>query len=134
MQPSENIQSIAEEIQSLEAKGAKLTAAWAQFERGSTDDVRQVRELTAASLDRLTALSANLEEQLRQLDDGAERDRIEHAFHIVQELRQSRAANQSLLDQMLAGNSNRFFEYFRALAIKEQAAQTQSAELQNLLH
>ncbi len=129
----DHIQSLASDIADLEQQGASLSAGWLEFERGDTEDIEKLHTLSDRSLQRLSELSSQLEEKLRQLQLGEERRRLEQAYNITQELLQSRTANQSLLTKMLTSDQE-FYEYFRALAIKEQAAQKQSKQLEELLH
>ncbi|MDQ0190587.1 hypothetical protein JI721_00560 [Alicyclobacillus cycloheptanicus] len=131
---SDDLLAIAQEIQSFEAEGAALSDDWYRFERGTTEDLEQLKRLADQSFARLTTLADRLQARLRQQHPGPERERLQHAYELTQELLQSRAANRELLEDMLApGDAQQYFEFFRALAIKEQAAKAQAEELTQLL-
>ncbi|WDL97378.1 hypothetical protein [Alicyclobacillus sp. ALC3] len=128
----DHIHSLVTDIVDLEQQGASLSAGWLQFERGDSEDIEKLHTLSDRSHQRLSELSARLEDILGRLQPSEERRRMEQAYNITQELLQSRTANQSLLTKMLSSDQE-FYEYFRALAIKEQAAQKQSKQLEELL-
>lgn len=131
--PNDDLCKLAQDIVSLEDQGMQLTSNWVRFEPGDAADVAHLQHLSDTSVQRLTHLAQKLELSLQQKTDAKERHRFEHAYNIVMELLQSRAANQSLLEQMSRSDDLHFFEYFRALAIKEQAAAEQARQLEELL-
>lgn len=128
----DHIQSLATDIAELEQQGAALSVGWLEFERGDKKDIEKLHTLSDQSHRQLSLLSSRLEHKLREMQPSDERRRLEQAYNITQELLQSRAANQSLLNKMMSSDEE-FYEYFRALAIKEQAAQKQSRQLEELL-
>lgn len=126
----DDLSKLAEDIRSIETKSAALTADWRHFERGDASDVAELKRLSVRSEAYLEKLASGLQQRLRETQDDG---RLAQAYNIVAELRQSRSAVQSLLDPMSGSDGQSYFEYFRALAIKEKAAATQAAQLSKLL-
>lgn len=129
----ENIQNLANGIAEIELQGAALSARWLQFERGGAEDIEKLHTLSERSHRHLCELSTKLEQQLQRMDPGDNRRHLEQAYNITKELLQSREANRSLLSEMKSSDTEGSYEYFRALAIKEQAAEKQSKQLVDLL-
>ncbi|MCL6444578.1 MAG: hypothetical protein K6T83_14190 [Alicyclobacillus sp.] len=128
----QELQRAAELLAQLEADGARISAPWYEFSTPDTEAMRQLEMRLASSAEHLASLSADLDRILKTLQDDGERTRFQEAYHLTQELLQSREASRTLLQTVLSNPNQAHAEYVRAVALKEKAAAEQAAQLASM--
>lgn len=111
----------------------KLSDPWFHFGEFRIEEAKRLLELQNASLATLTRLAKSVDLWIREHPRDSRLEDAEYAYHLIQEMIQSRSANTELLQNMLSDPSERHPEFGRALAIKERAASEQANTLQQLV-
>ncbi|MCL6515667.1 hypothetical protein [Alicyclobacillus sp.] len=123
--------TMAEQVMAIEREGAALTRPWYTFEPPKSGDPERLHALLQQSKETLDRMAPLLDERVRGAGDR-DRPALQHAYNLVAELRQSREATEALLQADREGTRG-YQEDFRALAIKEQAAEQQARQLFDVL-
>lgn len=132
MNVEKNLFDLARQVETLETAAVEVSKQWYEFAAGKKTDFEELDRLSSESLDVLTQLSNSLAETIHNLGArDSQRDSLQYAYNLVQELIQSRQANVEMLDSILSGKD--FKEYLRALSIKEKAALQQATTLRHTL-
>jgi len=124
----DNLTDLAQTVHDIEHQGAELTRAWYLGSTGSDTDLKHLQNATTESIKALQELSDNLNERLLSTPEN-DRQTVQYAYNLVQELLQSRQANDELLNSLLEQQNSHFSEYYRALSVKEKAAEQQAEKL-----
>lgn len=130
MESAQDLVEMAAQIHDHERQGRDISAPWYHFEHADSDTVERLKTCTSESLELLNTLSRRLDEQLHA--DGGTNRMLQHAWHIVQELIQSRTASQEMLENILTDGAG-YQEFYRALSLKEKAAEQQARQLKETL-
>lgn len=133
MQDLTSIARLSGQISTLEQHNASLSATWYEAKPTDMRDVQTLTENCRQSLEHLQRVSEQLDANLRSADSGSIRDQLQYAYNLTKELMQSRQANLELLHLMLGDSQAGTDEYFRAISIKERAAQEQCQKLESAL-
>lgn len=122
---------LAEKVHDLEASGFQISSAWYELEPADRRELERLTGIVTESLNYLQKLAAELNRRLREVRlQMAERDQLQYAYNLTQELIQSRSAVLEILHTV---DDDAKLEYLRALAIKERAAETQAKTLAQTL-
>lgn len=122
---------MAEDISQIEDKGMTLSESWYLTGSPTESELKTLATLHHDSLDLLDRLSSQLDDSLKQTEKSENRQAMQHAYNLIEELIQSRQADLALLTTM-QGDENHP-EFGRALAIKERAAVSQANTLKDAL-
>ncbi|SFU74619.1 hypothetical protein [Alicyclobacillus macrosporangiidus] len=118
---------LAQDVWALEQEGANLSQTWYGFETPEAGALKRLHTVNGQALTKLERLAQGLDSRVRSADDG-DRPHLQHAYHLVQELIQSRRAVHELVGAQLDGR-RAFDEDLRALGLKERAAAQQARKL-----
>lgn len=134
MQPMDELMQMANQINSLEKQTTEITHDWYQFAPADEEQFQRISELTGQTQQVLEQLSTKLDARLRRQDESpGNRQRLQYAYNVVQELLQSRQATAELTASILDEPDTAYQEYLRALALKEKAAASQVSKLVDTL-
>lgn len=123
---------LARQVEVYETQGMHISQGWYEFEQGKREDIEELSDLSNKSLSTLTQLASGLAKRIRGLtEENGNRERLQYAYNLTQELIQSRQANQEMLHAMI--NGHQYKECFRALSIKEKGAYQQVTTLRETL-
>jgi hypothetical protein len=133
MDSDQSIKQLANDIHEIEQQGQLLSKNWFEFQSPNEGDVLKLQKLTDDSLTFLQRLESQLLKAIPHYQpENPQFQDMQHALNLTHELIQSRSASRELLQQ-IGGEGHAYQEYFRALSIKEKAAENQSHKLKETL-
>ncbi|WP_029420534.1 hypothetical protein [Alicyclobacillus macrosporangiidus] len=127
MESADALLQLARDVWALEQEGANLSQTWYDFEAPEAGALKRLYTLNGLALEKLQSLAESLDTRVRSADDR-DRPHVQYAYNLVQELIQSRRAVHELIAAQLDGRRG-FDEDFRALGLKERAAEQQARKL-----
>lgn len=132
MSQYEMLRDLVDSIHSLESKSVALTERWLNGNPERPNDVDNILLNHQTMIESLHALSDALKNVLqnRQLT-SAMFSSYSYAYELAQELIQSREGCESIIQILRTDNTSQHPEFYRALFIKEQAAEKQTNRLIN---